>query len=152
MTTMQPDASDSASESVPSSVARKLRILIVDDERDTVLTLMTLLRDEGHDVQGLHRAKEVLGAVKEFDPDVVLLDIALPDGSGYALAEDIRRRGRGKHPLLIALTGIYKRPPHDQLSRIVGCDHFLTKPFDIAELLKLIAPLTQPSGDRGPQT
>jgi DNA-binding response OmpR family regulator len=129
-------------ESVPLSGARKLRILIVDDERDTVLTLTTLLRDEGHDVHGMYRAKDVLAAVKELDPDVVLLDIALPDGSGYALAEDIRRRGRSQRPMLIALTGIYKRAPHDQLSRIVGCDHFLTKPFDIAELLKLIAPLT----------
>lgn len=144
MTDIKPGASDAPSESAPSGAARKLRILIVDDERDTVLTLTTLLRDEGHDVQGLYRAKEVLAAVKEFDPEVVLLDIALPDGSGYALAEDIRRRGKGKRPLLIALTGIYKRPPHDHLSRVVGCDHFLTKPFDFAELLKLIAPLTRP--------
>lgn len=132
MTDIKPGASDAPSESAPSGAARKLRILIVDDERDTVLTLMTLLRDEGHDVQGLYRAKEVLAAVKEFDPEVVLLDIALPDGRG-------KRR-----PLLIALTGIYKRPPHDHLSRVVGCDHFLTKPFDFAELLKLIAPLTRP--------
>jgi two-component system OmpR family response regulator len=122
---------------------RTLRILIVDDERDTVLTLMTLLRDEGHEVRGLYRAKEVIAAVKEFDPDVVLLDIALPDGSGYAVAEDIRRRNAsGRRPLLIALTGIYNRAPHDRLSRIVGCDHFLTKPFAIPDLLKLIAPLT----------
>jgi DNA-binding response OmpR family regulator len=131
---------------------QNLRILVVDDERDTVLTLMSLLRDEGHDVRGLYRAKEVAPVVKEFDPDVVLLDIALPDGSGYALAEDIRRRSGGKRPLLIALTGIYKRPPHDRLSRIVGCDHFLTKPFAISELLTLIAPLTLPKDGAGPQT
>jgi DNA-binding response OmpR family regulator len=130
--------------SVGASPARKLRILVVDDERDTVLTLATLLRDEGHLVEGRHRAKEVLRAVSEFDPDVVLIDIALPDGSGYAVAEDIRRRSGSKRPLLIALTGIYNRPPHDRLSRIVGCDHFLTKPCDIGEILKLIAPLTLP--------
>lgn len=123
-------------------MASTLRILIVDDDRDAVVTLMTLLRDEGHDVQGVYKAKEVPAAVKELDPDVVLLDIALPDGSGYALAEDIRRRGSGKRPMLIAVTGIYKRPPHDHLSRIVGCDYFLTKPFAIGELLKLIGPLT----------
>ena len=135
------------------TTTQTLRILIVDDDRDAVLTLMTLLRDEGHDVRGMYRAKDVLAAVKELDPDVVLLDIALPDGSGYALAEDIRRRGRGgKRPMLIAVTGIYNRPPHDHLSRIVGCDYFLTKPFEIGELLKLIEPLTLANRASEPRT
>ena len=149
---MNPTTDDSPDEVGSSKAARNLRILVVDDERDAVLTLMTLLRDEGHDVRGLYRAKEVAAVVKEFDPDVVLLDIALPDGSGYALAEDIRRRSGSKRPMLIALTGIYKRAPHDHLSRVVGCDHFLTKPFAIADLLKLIAPLTLPNDAAGPQT
>jgi DNA-binding response OmpR family regulator len=148
---MNSGISDSPDDGVSLPVARNLRILVVDDDRDTVLTLLTLLRDEGHDVRGLYRAKEVPAAVKEFDPDVVLLDIALPDGSGYALAEDIRRRSGSKRPLLIALTGIYKRAPHDHLSRVVGCDHFLTKPFAIADVLKLIAPLTLPDGAPGAQ-
>ena len=104
--------------------------MVVDDERDTVLTLTALLQDEGHMVEGVYRARDVKEAVKRFDPDVVLLDIALPDGSGYKVAEDIRRRHGPQ------------RPPHDQLSRIVGCDHFLIKPFEIDELLGLIAPLT----------
>ena len=124
----------------------KLRILVVDDERDTVLTLATLLRHEGHVVEAVYRAQDVMRAVKDFDPDVVLLDIALPDGSGYGIAEHIRRRAGSKRPMIIAQTGIYKRPPHDQLSRIVGCDHFLTKPFEIDQLLQLIAPLTLESG------
>jgi len=110
-----------------------------------VLTLATLLRDEGHQVEEAYRAQDVMPVVRRFDPHVMLLDIALPDGSGYAIAEHIRRRS-GPQPMLIALTGIYKRPPHDQLSRVVGCDHFLTKPFEIDQLLKLIAPLTLESG------
>jgi len=124
--------------------------MVVDDEPDTVLTLTTLLQHEGHEVAGLHRAKDVSRAVKDSDPGVVVLDIALPDGSGYALAEDIRRRTGSTRPLLIALTGLYKRPPHDQLSRIVGCDHFLTKPIEFDQILKLIEPLTLPGADRQP--
>ena len=126
--------------------SRKLRILVVDDERDMVVTLATLLRDEGHVVDGAYSAQDALTAVKQFDPDVVLLDIALPDGSGYAVAEHIRRRYGDKRPMLIALTGVYARPPHDKLHRIVGCDHFLTKPFAVDEILRLIAPLTLESG------
>ena len=126
----------------PAKAQRDLRILIVDDERDMVLTLATLLRDEGHVVEGAYRAQGVMRTVKDFDPDVVLLDIALPDGSGYAVAEDIRRRNGRKRPMLIAVTGVYNRPPHDRLSQICGCDHFLAKPFGIDQLLTLIAPLT----------
>lgn len=129
------------------AAARPLRIMVVDDEPDTVVTLVTLLRHEGHDVHALYRAKDVVPGVEEYDPDVVLLDIALPDGSGYAVAEEVRRRHGSKRPLMIAVTGLYKRPPHDRLSRIVGCDHFLTKPFEIDELLKLIAPLSVPSAE-----
>ncbi len=129
------------------AAARPLRIMVVDDEPDTVVTLVTLLRDEGHDVHALYRAKDVVRGVEEYDPDVVLLDIALPDGSGYAVAEEVRRRRGSKRPLMIAVTGLYKRPPHDRLSRIVGCDHFLTKPFEINELLQLIAPLSRPSAE-----
>ena len=122
--------------------AMKLRIVVVDDDRDAVSMLSTLLRDEGHVVEGVHRAHDVMSTVKDFNPDVVLLDIALPDGSGYAVAEHIRRRYGDKRPMIIALTGVYARPPHDKLHRIVGCDHFITKPFAIGEVLKLIAPLT----------
>ena len=128
------------------TASRKLRILVVDDERDLVITLATLLRDEGHVVDGAYSATDALTTVKQFNPDVVLLDIALPDGSGYAVAEHIRRRYGDKRPMLIALTGVYARPPHDKLHRIVGCDHFLTKPFEIDEVLRLIAPLTLESG------
>lgn len=147
MTTKNDGASYTGGQGGPSGASRKLRIIIVDDERDTVLTLMTLLRDEGHETWGLHLAKDVMRGVKDYDPDVVLLDIALPDGSGYAIAEEIRRVCGSKRPMVIALTGLYKRPPHDRLSRIVGCDHFLTKPFEIDQLLKLIEPLTLPSAN-----
>jgi CheY-like chemotaxis protein len=142
---MPPSAAPSAN-SEPNKASRALRILVVDDDRDLVLTLGTLLRQDGHIVEEAYRAQDGIRAARDFDPDVVLIDIALPDGSGYAVAEHIRRHAGPRRPMLIALTGIYKRPPHDQLSQVVGCDHFLTKPFEIDQLLQLIAPLTLESG------
>ena len=68
----------SSPQAEPSKAPRPLRILIADDERDIVLTLMMLLRDEGHEVRGVYTGRQVLDAVRGFDPDVVLLDIALP--------------------------------------------------------------------------
>ena len=135
----------------PSKPARRLRIIVVDDNPDEVLTLMALLHDAGHEVWGLYRAQEVMRAVTSFDPDAMLLDIALPGGSGYAVAEEIRRRFGPKRPMLIALSGLYKQPSHELLSDAAGSDHFLTKPFDFDESLRLLAPLLSHNPSRTEQ-
>ena len=117
---------------------RSLRVIVVDDERDSVDTLTALLNDEGHEVRGLTRGKDVLDAVAEFNPDAVLLDIAMPDTSGYEVAKEIRRRYGEVKPMLIAISGRYKQASDKMLGQIVGFDHYLTKPYDPATLLSLL--------------
>lgn len=128
----------------PSRGKRQLRIIVADDDRDQVLTLMTLLRDEGHDVWGLYRGNGLLQAVKDFRPDVMLLDIQLPDVSGFAVAESIRKQFGEHKPLLIAISGVYNRGSDRILCELVGFDHHLTKPFAFDTLLRLIAPVALP--------
>lgn len=120
---------------------RPLRVLVADDERDTVLTLMTILEEEGCQVRGLYRGAEVEPAVREFHPDAVLLDIGLPDRSGFEIAQEIRRSPGGNLPVLIAISGRYKKGSDRILSEMVGFDHHLPKPYDIQALLRLLAPL-----------
>ena len=127
----------------PTPPPRQLRILVADDDRDAVLTLMTLLRDEGHDVRGVYKGRQALDAVASFDPDVLLLDIALPELSGWEVARQIKARYR-KHPLIIGISGEYKSPSDSILSEIIGFDHYLTKPYAIDDLVALIAPLRFP--------
>jgi len=127
----------------PTPPRKELRILIADDDRDAALTLMTLLRDEGHDVRAVHRGRQALDAVAEFPPGVVLLDIALPDLSGWEVARAIKGRYR-KHPLIVGISGEYKSRSDSILSEIIGFDHYLTKPYAIADLVALIAPLRLP--------
>jgi DNA-binding response OmpR family regulator len=112
----------------PAPRRRRLRILVADDSRDTVATLTTLLQAEGHEVRGVHRSADVLGAEREFRPDVVILDLQMPEIS-Y----------RERAPLLIALSGAYTRPADATLSRAAGFDHYLTKPYAIGDLLALLA-------------
>ena len=133
----------------PSPAPRSLRVLVVDDERDMVLTLMTILRHEGHEIWTLYKAKDVLRAMKHFDPDVVLLDIGLPDGSGFNVAEQIRRAYGRARPMLIAVTGLYKQGVDKSEVEAVGFDHFITKPFETDLLLRLIAPLQMPQPPSG---
>jgi CheY-like chemotaxis protein len=93
------------------ALARRLRIMIVDDDPDAVATLKAIVVDEGHEPWGVYRAGDVKLAVEHFDPDVVLMDIGLPDGSGYSLAQEIRERYGPNRPMLIALTGLYTEGP-----------------------------------------
>jgi CheY-like chemotaxis protein len=127
---------------------RYLRVIVADDERDTVLTLAMILRDEGHEVQGVYTGSRVLPLVRDFDPDVVMLDIALPEKSGYELAQEIRKRPRGQRVLLIGISGQYKKGSDKILADITGFDHYLVKPFDPKTLLALLAPLTSPDAGR----
>ena len=119
--------------------ARSLRVLIADDDRDTVLTLEMVLRDEGHEVHGVYSGGDVLRAVRQFAPHAVVVDINMPVLSGFDVARAIRARNR--NVLLIAISGIYTKVPDKLLAGIVGFDHFLPKPYQVSDVLKLLEPL-----------
>ena len=113
----------------PSKAPRSFRVLVADDDRDTVITLTMLLRDEGYEVQGVNTGRNVIGAILDFSPDAVILDINLPDLSGWEVARRIRER-RGPQPLLIGISGEYKKGADKVLAHISGFDHYLVKPCD----------------------
>ena len=123
-----------------NSAPRSLRIIVADDDRDSVLTLMMLLREEGHEVRGVYSGRQVMGHVLDFDPDVVLLDIAMPELSGWEVARTIRARRGADRPLLIGISGEYKQGSDKVLAQILGFNHYLVKPYAPAELLALLAP------------
>jgi DNA-binding response OmpR family regulator len=120
---------------------RALRIMVADDDADTVTTLTTVLREEGHDVRGYHQAGDALRAIREFDPDAVVLDINMPDLNGFTAAQEIRDRYGMRRPLLIAITGVFTRGPDRILTQLAGFDHHLVKPYEMSDVLKLLAPL-----------
>ena len=121
-----------------------MKVLVADDSPDAVSALTTLLesgrraRVQGHEVRGVQRSADVLGAEREFRPDAVILDLQMQEISGYDLARWLRSRHPRRCPLLIAVTGAYTRPADRRLSRFAGFDFYLTKPFEIDELLFLL--------------
>jgi CheY-like chemotaxis protein len=121
---------------------RRLRILVADDERDQVTTLAAILEDEGHDVREVYLGAEVLRMVREFDPDVALIDIGMPGMSGYEVARELRQELGKLRPLLIAVTG-WKQSSDRILAKLAGFDHHVAKPFESKTLLDLIAPLAE---------
>jgi CheY-like chemotaxis protein len=131
-------AVDTSSSRPPLQVRRQLRVLVVDDERDTVLTLTELLRDEGHETRGVYKGSDAMAAMKAFDPDVVLLDIAMPEMSGWEVAREIRSSYGETRPLLVALSGVYKQAADQILGKIAGFNYYVAKPYDPSVLLRLL--------------
>ena len=127
---------------------RPLRVLVAEDHRDTALTLMMVLRDEGHETRAVHSGRQVMGALLDFDPDAVILDIKLPELSGWEVARTIRNRRGARQPLIIGVSGEYKQGADKVLADIMGFDHDLLKPCEPQQLLALLEPLRTPSRGR----
>lgn len=126
---------------------RSLRIVVADDDRDTVFTLMTLLQHAGHETRAVYSGKDVEDVVRSWGADVVLLDIGMPGKSGYAVASSLREACGHATPLLIAVTA-WDTPRDRILAERVGFHYHIAKPYDPQEILALLntpnAKLTYP--------
>jgi CheY-like chemotaxis protein len=113
-----------------------MRILVVEDHQDTRKVLTGLLTRWGYDVSSVDSLKGGIDRLETEPPvDVILSDIALPDGTGYALVSEARRRG--KRVLAIALSG-YAYPSDVHIAKLTGFDHHLSKPCDCAYLRTIL--------------
>ena len=121
-----------------------LRILVADDERDIVKTLAALLQDAGHTVYCVYNGIQVLPTVRFTRPDAIILDIAIRGMSGYAVAQEIRHSFLDvRRPLMIGISGLWTTSADKLVAQQVGFDHYLNKPCDTEEVLKLLEPLQQ---------
>jgi len=118
---------------------RPLNIVVVDDEPDTVLTLLDLLREQGYRAEGFGSGSEGLKGIARLDPDVIISDIAMPAPNGWDVAKEVRRlKGNAPRPLMIAISGQYTKSADRMLAQISGFNYYLTKPCDPQVLIKLI--------------
>jgi CheY-like chemotaxis protein len=113
-----------------------MRILIVEDHQDTRHVLVGLLTRWGYMVSAAETLQGALDRLSTEPPiDVIVSDIALPDGTGYALVSEARRRG--KPILAIALSG-YAYPSDVRVAKLTGFDHHLSKPCDCHYLRSIL--------------
>jgi len=113
------------------------RVLIVEDNSDVADTTAAMLTLVGHTVRCASDGAQGLVLAQEFAPEVVLLDVGLPQIDGYQVAQRLRRLPQTRHALLIGLTG-YGLPADRQRGREAGFDHHLLKPADPTALCTLI--------------
>ncbi len=128
----------------PARAATGRRVLVVDDNRDSAASMAMLMEINGNETRMAHDGLEALEAASAFRPDVVLLDIGLPELNGYEVARRIRQQPWGADVLLIALTG-WGQDEDRRKSGEAGFNGHLVKPVDFAVLTKLLAELPAPT-------
>ncbi len=119
-----------------ASVAGTKKVMIVDDNTDAADTLVQLLTITGHTALAAYTGQEAIDAAARFKPDIIFLDIGLPDFSGYEVASQLRAAPDGGKFTLIALTGYGQEQDRNNAFASGFNDHF-AKPVDFAKLRKL---------------
>jgi DNA-binding response OmpR family regulator len=118
-------------------LARGLRVLIADDNRDAADTLAWLVGRARHEARTAHDGKQALEIALSGWPDIAVLDIAMPLVSGYEIAAAVRAHASAQRIVLIALTG-WSQEAQRAKARVAGFDRFLTKPVEFRELDALL--------------
>jgi CheY-like chemotaxis protein len=117
-----------------------ISVLIVDDDADTVAVLAEFIAEEGAAVRTARSAVEALAVLRAWMPDLMLLDISMPDMDGYELLSIIRRQAALRGILAVAVTGYGEARDRLRCAEAGFAAH-VTKPFDGETLVQLIASL-----------
>ena len=120
-------------------MTNRTRVLVVDNNQDMVDSLLLLLEADGYNAKGIYSAGTIIAELRAFDPDVMIVDVAMPGKSGWDAAQEARRHRPGRRPMLIAVSGEYTKGADGLRAELSGFDYYLIKPCDPAVLLQLIA-------------
>jgi CheY-like chemotaxis protein len=117
---------------------RPLRILLVDDRAAVVESAALLLTLFGHEVETAFGGREAIEAARLIKPDLIFLDIGLPDLDGWQVARQLRELHWDRPPLLIAVTA-YDSEEAFRESQNAGFDHHVVKPANLTTLTDALA-------------
>jgi PAS domain S-box-containing protein len=121
---------------------RALRVLVVDDNVSATQILEILIQESGHLVRIAHTGPTALAAALDYRPDVMLMDIGLPELNGFEVAKWIRQQPVLRDIVLVAITG-YGQESDRQHSQEAGFDHHLVKPADFEKVRQILAAVSE---------
>ncbi len=128
------------STNMASAPLRICRVLIVDDNHDSADTVARLLGFFGHEVRIVYNGDACLDAVEAFRPDAILLDLDMPDMSGFEVASRLRQNpGKYGSALLVALTGRTGDNRDRRIAKEIGFDDYLVKPANPEQLRRVVS-------------
>src|SRR5438094_1872411 len=124
------------------SLPKRATVLVVDDEEQVRSFFLRLLNDEGYIVEIAVDGPSALTAVAQHPPDVVLLDVGLPELDGFEVCRRLKREAATRLTPIIFVTALHEREQRVE-GLAAGADDFLTKPVDIHELLARVRSLVR---------
>ncbi|MCM2304931.1 MAG: response regulator transcription factor [Elusimicrobia bacterium] len=128
-------------------MAKLPKLLIIDDDAHLRESLAEVLELDGFECHQAGAAKEGIAAASKIDPDAVIMDIQLPDSSGFQICQELRKRS--KITILIMMTGRFLSSEEKKQGFELGADEYITKPFDLAELSARIKQLLSRNAAKG---
>jgi DNA-binding response OmpR family regulator len=138
---------DAVSECEPKSVeAKRARLLVIEDDADIRSALSQLLEGEGYEVWTAGDAQTAKQLLDQADPDLILLDLMLPDADGLVLCSELKAR---RDVPIIICSGT-PRKSDSILGLRLGADDFIAKPYDIDDLEARVDAVLRRAGHRGP--
>ncbi|MHB8883147.1 MAG: response regulator transcription factor [Thermodesulfovibrionales bacterium] len=123
------------------------RVLIVDDEPNIVLALELLMKRDGYETLSVDDGQKAFEAVKEFRPDLVILDIMMPKMDGYEVCQRIRADDQLRDVSIIMLTA-KGREVEKEKGMALGADLYITKPFSTREVMLKVREILDRRTDR----
>jgi two-component system cell cycle response regulator len=122
-----------------------MNVLVVEDNEADSTLARVLLEMSGHTVECAATASKAVAAIRAKPPDVVVLDLGLPDNSGTALIRRLRAEPAARSIPIVAVSAYPERfPPSDQLD--AGCDSYIAKPYDTRTLVRQVETLMRKPG------
>jgi DNA-binding response OmpR family regulator len=120
-----------------SSLARPLRILLIEDDREIARAMMLRLKAAGHDPFAMHEGSSGLSAAITTIPDIIILDLRLPDMDGFAVLQQLQQHDIGRLiPVIVVSANVAERAKREAI--LLGAHCFIEKPYDFRKLVAAI--------------
>ena len=119
------------------SVAGVRRVLVVDDHPDTAEVLSVMFACLGYETMSASRGRDALELAREFDPELIVLDIGLPDINGFEVVHALRADARSADRFIVAVTG-WSRPQDIARAKQTGFDEYFVKPIDLGKIRHML--------------
>lgn len=131
----------------PPIVGRGSTALVADDDRDMRTLLATALKEQGYQVTEATNGGDALAKIETGRPSILILDGLMPKIGGFELCRQAKALAPDYQPKVIIVTAVYKKSSYRYEAAKFGADDFLTKPFEVDELLQRVARLVKPAGE-----
>jgi CheY-like chemotaxis protein len=142
-----PDHDDALPSVAPGADRTALRVLVVDDNRDSADSLAVLLEMKGHEARVAYDGESALAAAKIYLPQLVLTDLAMPNVDGFGLLRELRSNPMLSLTRIVAMSGFGQSSDREQ-SLAAGFDAHLVKPLEMSVLNELLESVSRPSSNR----